>query len=77
MFHGLRQRFVDGEIAIPNDPELISQLASLTYTYTSRGQLKMQNKEQIRNSGLPSPDKADALTLAFTAPKPPEFRIWT
>ncbi|MYK60625.1 MAG: AAA family ATPase [Chloroflexi bacterium] len=71
MFHGLRQRFADDDIAIPNDPELISQLASLTYTYTSRGQLQMQSKEQIRNSGLPSPDKADALTLAFTAPEPP------
>ena len=77
MFHGIRQRFVDGDIAIPNDPELISQLASLTYTFTSRGQLKMQSKEQIRNSGLPSPDKADALTLAFTAPEPPPaFRAW-
>ena len=77
MFHGIRQRFVDRDIAIPNDPELISQLASLTYTFTSRGQLKMQSKEQIRNSGLPSPDKADALTLAFTAPEPPPaFRAW-
>lgn len=71
MFHGLRQRFADNDIAIPNDPELISQLASLTYTFTSRGQLQMQSKEQIRNSGLPSPDKADAMTLAFTAPEPP------
>lgn len=73
MFHGIRQRFADNDIAIPNDPELISQLASLTYTYTSRGQLQMQNKEQIRNAGLPSPDKADALTLAFTAPEPELF----
>ena len=71
MFHGLRQRFADQDIAIPNDPDLVSQLASLTYTYTSRSQLQMQSKEQIRNSGLPSPDKADALTLAFTAPEPP------
>ena len=71
MFHGIRQRFVDSDIAIPDDPELISQLASLTYTFTSRGQLHVQSKEQIRNSGLPSPDKADALTLAFTAPEPP------
>ena len=70
MFHGLRQRFADHDIAIPNDQELISQLASLTYTYTSRGQLQMHSKEQIRNSGLPSPDKADALALAFITPEP-------
>ena len=65
MFDGLRQRFADGEIVIPNDPELISQLASLTFTYNSRGQLQIESKEQIRRSGRQSPDKADALALAF------------
>ena len=76
MFDGLRQRFADGEISIPNDPELISQLASITYIYNSRGQLQIETKQQIRDSGRQSPDKADALALAFTAPKPPEFKMW-
>ena len=76
MFDGLRQRFADGEISIPNDPELISQLASITYIYNSRGQLQIETKQQIRDSGRQSPDKADALALAFTAPKPPELRMW-
>ena len=31
MFDGLRQRFADGDISIPNDAELISQLAAITY----------------------------------------------
>ncbi len=66
MFDGLRQRFADCEISIPDDPELISQLASLTYRYTSRGQLQIESKDQIRSSGRQSPDKADALALAFT-----------
>ena len=44
MFDGLRQRFADGEISIPNDPELISQLASITYIYNSRGQLQIETK---------------------------------
>lgn len=78
-FDKLKEKFADHEISIPRDAELISQLASLTYTFTSRGQLQMQSKEQIRNSGFPSPDKADALALAFTAPEPPpppELRLW-
>ena len=79
MFDGLRQRFADGEISIPNDPELISQLASITYIYNSRGQLQIETKQQIRDSGRQSPDKADALALAFTTPAPPpnsELRMW-
>ena len=66
MYDGLRQRFADGDISIPDDPELISQLASLTFSYTSRGQLQIESKERIRSSGRQSPDKADALALAFT-----------
>ena len=76
MFDGLRQRFADGEISIPNDPELISQLASITYHYNSRGQLQIESKQQIRESGRQSPDKADALALAFTTPHEPELKMW-
>ena len=67
VFDGLRQRFADGDISIPNDPELISQLASLTYKYNARGQLQLESKDQIRSVGRQSPDKADAIALAFTS----------
>ncbi len=76
MFDGLRQRFADGEISIPNDPELISQLASITYIYNSRGQLQIETKQQIRDSGRQSPDNADALALAFHTTREPELRMW-
>ena len=65
IFDGLRQRFADGDISIPNDPELISQLASLTYRYNARGQLLLESKEIIKGHGRQSPDKADALAYAF------------
>ena len=65
-FDGLKQRFEDGDISIPDDAELISQLASMTYEYTSKDHLKLETKQQIRNAGRQSPDKADALALAFT-----------
>ena len=79
MFEGLKQRFFDGEISIPDDPELISQLAAITYSFNSRMQLQIQSKQQIRDSGRQSPDKADALALAFTAPTKKtqrEFKMW-
>ena len=44
VFDGLRQRFADGDISIPNDPELISQVASLTYKYNARGQLQLESQ---------------------------------
>ena len=65
IFDGLRQRFADGDISIPNDPELISQLASLTYRYNARGQLLLESKDVIKSHGMQSPDKADALAYAF------------
>ena len=76
MFHGLRQRFIDREISIPNDAELISQLASITYRYSSNNKLQIESKQQIRDAGRQSPDKADALTLAFHAVREPELRMW-
>ena len=76
MFDALRERFQNGDISIPDDPELISQLASLTYEFTSLGQMKLESKQKIRQSGRASPDKADALALAFTAPLRKELRIW-
>ena len=67
VFDGLRQRFADGDISLPNDPELISQIASLTYKYNARGQLQLESKDQIRSTGRQSPDKADAIAIAFTS----------
>ncbi len=73
MFDHLKEVFENGNISIPDDPELISQVASLNYRYTSAGALRLEGKEVMRNNGRPSPDKADALALAFTDPpsRPP------
>ena len=77
MFDRLKDRFEQGKISIPNDPELISQVASLNYRYTSAGALRLEGKETMRNSGRPSPDKADALALAFAEEStPPTPWMW-
>ncbi len=75
LFWELRRLFNDGLIAIPRDEELISQLLGLRYDVTSAGQVKMESKTSLRRRGLRSPDKADALALAFM--EPPSLQIWT
>ncbi len=78
LFDNLRELFDRGQIEIPNDPDLISQLTSIRYSFASTGQIKIEDKETLRRSGLPSPDLADALVLAF-APEAerPAYKIFT
>ena len=76
MFDGLRQRFQDGDISIVDDAELISELASLKYSFTSKGQIRLEDKQALRSSGRPSPDKADALMLAFARNEDNPLMMW-
>jgi hypothetical protein len=63
---GLRERFESGDIDLdPNDDELAAQLGAMRYKYTSRGQVQIESKDEMRKRGLPSPDRADALMLAY------------
>ena len=73
----LARRFRDHTIRIPRDAELIAELASLRYRYNSRGKVLMESKEDMKRRGLPSPDKADALMLAFLdTEQPAELPRW-
>ena len=72
----LHDLFESGHIAIPDDSQLVAELSSLRYFYVSGDRLKIERKEDIRKRHLPSPDKADALMLAFLPP-PNRFGFWT
>jgi len=61
----LADRFQKGEISIPDDLELIAQTSSIKYKYDSHGRLLIESKEELKKRGLKSPDKTDALMLAF------------
>ena len=71
----LRELFAAGQIEIPPDQQLMGELAALRYYYDSQGRILIEKKEDMRRRGIPSPDKADALMLAFVIPlsRP---RIW-
>lgn len=53
---------------LPDDAELISELTAPTYTFDRSGRLVLESKADLKKRGLPSPDKADALALTFSAP---------
>lgn len=74
IYDALRSRFLQDDIQIPDDQQLISELASLKYKFNSRGQMMLEDKQTLRDRGEKSPDKADALMLAFTPQ--PKIQIW-
>lgn len=52
-------------ISIPNDPILIHQLTGRKYDYRSDGRIKVESKDDMRRRGERSPDRADALSIAW------------
>lgn len=64
-------------LAIPKGmSELAAEITRPLYTYTSRGQIKLEAKDQIKARLGRSPDLADALALTFT-PRRREPRVIT
>jgi hypothetical protein len=52
-------------IQLPDDDALITQLSTRKYHITSRGKIALERKEDMKKRGLRSPDRADAVVLAF------------
>ena len=65
LYWNLRLRAESGELAALTDEKTISQLAGLRYRHNSRGQTVIESKEEARKRGVKSPDRAEALMLAF------------
>jgi hypothetical protein len=82
-FWSLRQRFNKGLIQFHPDlnrglvDRLIGELTSLHYKVNSQGRLIIESKEDIRKRGLPSPDLADALMMAFCYSGGGDAEGWT
>ncbi len=56
---------------------LSGELTSIKYSYTSKGQIKIEAKEATRKRIGKSPDVADALILAYcpTLDPEPDFEV--
>ena len=52
-------------IGLPPDDNLLAELSSVQYKYNSRGQVQIEAKEDMKKRLGHSPDRADAVVLAF------------
>ncbi len=50
---------------IPNDNDLIAQLSTRKYGLKADGKIILESKDDMKKRGLPSPDRADALSLCL------------
>jgi hypothetical protein len=62
--------WIKGGGCLPEMPELIPELTTVTYFFSS-GKFQIESKEQIKKRLGRSPDLADALALTFALPDAP------
>jgi len=57
----------DRSCKLPSNDQLIAELTSIRYSFTSSGKMKAESKDEMRKRGLQSPDLADALCLTMAS----------
>jgi len=65
IYWNFRLRALSGELAGLTDDQTIAQLAGIRYRHNSRGQIVIESKDEARKRGVKSPDRAEAVILAF------------
>lgn len=63
-YWNLRELFENGEIDIDELDDKPVQLGSIKRTVDTR--IKIESKEDIRKRGMPAPDRADTVAMAFS-----------
>ena len=66
-WHYFRQSLERGEICFPDglEEDTVDQLCNRYLEWNDRGKLKCESKQDMKDRGLPSPDRADALVMAW------------
>lgn len=67
MWGAVKQWLADGG-SIPDDDELAQDLIGPETVARLDGKIQLESKKDMKERGLPSPNKADALALSFAAP---------
>ena len=60
----VRDLLEEQSIALENDNELVAQLSVRKYSVVSSGMLQLERKKEMKERGIKSPDRADAVALA-------------
>lgn len=67
VYWGFRQRLETGDVAGLSDEASVAQLAGVRYAHNARGQVVIEGKDEMRKRGVRSPDRGEAIILAFGA----------
>jgi hypothetical protein len=62
----LRKLLEDGKIAIQRDAKLWDELCDIRWSVASEGKIQLEGKEQLKSRLGRSPDRADAVAMAFS-----------
>lgn len=66
LWWNLRQAFKEGQVSeLPEDETLAGQLSGILYAYDTKGRLKVESKDDMKKRGMDSPDRAEAMMLAY------------
>lgn len=67
LWYRLKDWLQKRDCKLPKNEDLISELCSVRYTFSSTGKAQVESKDEMRKRGLRSPDLADSLVLTFAA----------
>lgn len=80
-YDNFREMMSNGQIDLDyNDSELREELISQTYKFSQRGAIQMTSKDEMKRSGMSSPDNLDAAILStisheFDGPRPGDIIV--
>lgn len=64
MWATLKTLMENREVRIVNDEELVAQLSVRKYSITSTGKIMLESKKAMKDRGIKSPDRGDAVVLS-------------
>lgn len=68
LYWGFRLRLQEGGVDNLTDEIAVGQLSGILYDYDERGRVRVEPKKQAEKRGIASPDRAEAIILAFCHP---------
>lgn len=72
---GMMRDWLKAGAQIPDDPELESDLTSPQYGFSSKQQIQLEKKEDMKKRGLSSPDCGDMLAMTFAENIMPKSKL--
>lgn len=67
LYFTLRERLEKGEVSLPDEEELLADLAAIRFSFDPRGRVVIEPKDEARKRLGRSPDRGDSLALAVAA----------